>query len=292
MSTISDWVRATFKQGDDIRDAGLTTPKDIVRYDNIVYGPERNWQVLDVYRPTSKKGQLLPIIVSVHGGGWVYGDKERYQFYCMNLAQRGFAVVNFTYRLAPEFQFPAPLEDTNMVFAWVLDNAERYGFDRSHIFGVGDSAGGHLLGLYCGLCTNPDYAAKYDFCPPEGFAPQAVALNCGAYVIDASAGAAALPLMQDLMPHKGTPEELQKIRVPDVITHHYPPTFLMTATEDFLKPQAAMLASVLAEKDVPFVYRYCVNNEKKLAHVFHLDIRSEDSKSLNEEECAFFQSFC
>ena len=124
MSETSDMIRKSFKEGDDKRDAGLKTPDDIKRYDNIVYGRDSVWQVLDVYRPKALEGKKLPVIVSVHGGAWVYGDKERYQYYCMDLAKRGFAVVNFTYRLAPEFKYPAPLEDTNLVFAWILAHAK------------------------------------------------------------------------------------------------------------------------------------------------------------------------
>ena len=67
---------------------------------------------MDVYRPRDTDA-VIPVIVSVHGGGWGYGDKERYQYYCMSLAQQGFAVVNFSYRLASKYKFPAPLEDTN-----------------------------------------------------------------------------------------------------------------------------------------------------------------------------------
>ena len=92
MSQASDTIRTEFKKGDDIRDAGLTTPEDIVRYDDIVYGTDPAWQSLDVYLPKAAEGQKLPVIVSVHGGGWVYGDKERYQFYCMNLAQAIFSL--------------------------------------------------------------------------------------------------------------------------------------------------------------------------------------------------------
>ena len=114
MSAVSDKIRKMFGEGDAERDAGLSTPSDVVRYDDIVYGKDPKWQCLDVYRPKFRKGKL-PVIISVHGGGWVYGDKEVYQWYCMNLAQRGFAVVNFTYRLAPEYKFPASLEDTNSV---------------------------------------------------------------------------------------------------------------------------------------------------------------------------------
>ena len=115
MVRISDIIRAEFAEEDNKRDAGLKTPENIVRYDDIIYGTESKWQKLDVYCQKDATGKL-PVIVSVHGGGWVYGDKERYQFYCMDLAERGFAVVNFSYRLAPEYKFPASLEDTNSVF--------------------------------------------------------------------------------------------------------------------------------------------------------------------------------
>ena len=142
---------------DTERDAGLKMPEDVERFDDIQYGPDEKWNVLDVYLPKERtkggerqegrglpkeesrsgKGSLsgkeeggLPVIVSVHGGGWVYGDKELYQFYCMSLAQRGFAVVNFTYRLAPEHKYPAQIEDVNRVMEWIFQNGAQYGLDR------------------------------------------------------------------------------------------------------------------------------------------------------------------
>ena len=291
MSQASEMVRTEFKKGDDIRDAGLTTPEDIVRYDDIAYGPDPAQQSLDVYRPKASEGKKLPVIVSVHGGGWVYGDKERYQFYCMNLAQRGFAVVNFTYRLAPENKYPSSLEDTNSVFTWVLANGEKYGFDTEHIFAVGDSAGAHNLGLYSGICTNPQYAAEYAFQPPKGFRPTAIALNCGAYEIDTSKKDLTTALMSDFLPEKGSPRELDLINVVNHITGDYPPTFFMTCTEDFLKDQAPLLAAKLLAEDVPCVFRYYGDKNKRLPHVFHLGIKSEDATLCNDEECAFFREF-
>lgn len=294
MSQTSDMVRKMFKEGDDKRDAGLTTPEDIVRYDDIVYGTDEKWQVLDVYRPKNMEGKKLPVIVSVHGGGWVYGDKERYQFYCMNLAQRGFAVVNFTYRLAPEYQFPAPLEDTNLVFSWVLAHAKEYGFDEAHIFAVGDSAGAHCLGLYTAVCTNTAYAKKYAFRVPEGFVPTAIALNCGAYQIIMTGKGDDLTekLMNDYLPEGGSEEEIALVSLADHVTEHYPPTFFMTAVDDFLQEQAPVLAKKLAECKVPFVYRFYGDARNKLGHVFHCDIRTEDARLCNDEECDFFRKFC
>ena len=119
MSEISEKIRKNFGNTDAKRDAGLKTPETVVRFNDIVYGTDPIWQSLDVYRPVNAGNEKLLVIVSVHGGGWVYGDKDRYQYYCMSLAERGFAVVNFSYRLAPEHKFPVPLEDTCMVFSWV-----------------------------------------------------------------------------------------------------------------------------------------------------------------------------
>lgn len=294
MSETSDMIRREFKKSDDIRDAGLITPADVARFDDIIYGQEAKWQVLDVYRPKAEEGKKLPVIVSVHGGGWVYGDKERYQYYCMNLAQRGFAVVNFTYRLAPEYKFPSSLEDTNLVFTWIMQNAGEYGFDTKHIFAVGDSAGAHILGLYTAICTNTKYAEEYRFKVPEGFVPKAVALNCGKYEISLEGeftDEQTKLLMADYLPEQGSKKERELINVTSHVTENYPPVFVMTATGDFLKEQAPVMAAKLSSCNVPFIYRLYGDSEHKLGHVFHCDVRSEDARICNNEECDFFKEF-
>ncbi len=293
MSLISRIIRKEFKKNDDLRDSGLTTPEEILRFDDIVYGSDPQWHVLDVYRPKERAGEELPVIVSVHGGGWVYGDKERYQYYCMDLAKKGFAVVNFTYRLAPEAKFPASLEDTNDVFCWVLANSGAYGFDRKHVFAVGDSAGAHILGLYACICTNPGYAAKFAFRAPEGFCPTAIALNCGVYRVDRdNCNNKSLALLKELMPKQATKELWGQISALPYITGKFPPTYLMTASDDFLKGQAAILAAALTENDVPFLYRFYHNPQYVLTHVFHCDVRLKDAQACNDDECRFFKGFC
>lgn len=294
MSAMSDWVRETFGKGDAERDRGLSTPEDILRFDDISYGQDPKWQALDVYRPAGAGDRRLPVIVSVHGGGWVYGDKEGYQFYCMSLAQRGFAVVNFTYRLAPEVKFPASLEDTCLVFRWVLDNAERYGFDTRYVFAVGDSAGGHNLAMFTLMCTNPDYAGEFSFAPPKGFVPAAIGLNCAALLLkmsDRPEDAFFTNLMRDYLPEQGSEREQALIHTLGHITSAFPPVFLMTAEADLLKADASALAQTLLERNIPFVYRYYRDRERQLGHVFHLDIRLDAAALCNDEECRFFKSF-
>ena len=292
MSQASDTMRREWKINDAKRDAGLTTPDDIQRFDDIQYGPDPVENKLDVYRPKNTQGKI-PVIVSVHGGGWVYGDKELYQFYGMTLAQRGFAVVNFTYRLAPEVKFPAPLEDTNNVISWMYENQEEYGLDMDHVFMVGDSAGGHLCGLYSAICTNPEYAVNYTFKVPNGFVPQAVALNCGAYnplsEVGVLGGEQDQELMGDFLPEKGSARERALVNVTDHVTEKFPPVYLMTCVGDFCRPQAPLLEAALKKNGVYYEFKTYGTEENPLYHVFHLTIQEPEGQKCNDEECDFFR---
>ena len=292
MHEMAMMIRRQFGEGDEIRDAGLTTPDDIERFDDIAYGPDQDWQMLDVYRP--REAELpLPVIVSVHGGGWVYGDKDRYQWYCMGLAQRGFVVVNFTYRLAPEFQFPASMEDTCMAFQWTVDHIAEYGGDLDHIFAVGDSAGGHMLGLFCNMCTNPSYRAKFDFAPPEGFVPTAVALNCGAFHIEVTDDPEDLTsaLMADYLPEGGSERELDLVNVAPHVTADFPPAFIMTCDGDFLHDAAEPMAKLLRKLEVTHELHVYGGITEPLGHVFHCNMKTDEARWCNDDECRFFKRF-
>ena len=122
MAQTIEQMRIQWAEGDARRDAGLTQPEDIVCFTDIPYGPLPE-QLLDVYCPLGTE-KPRPAIISSHGGAWFYGDKKLYSHYCMRLARRGFAVVNFDYRLAPEHKYPAPVEDTCRVLKWMQENAE------------------------------------------------------------------------------------------------------------------------------------------------------------------------
>ncbi len=290
MSLTSLIVRYNFGKGDRKRDAGLTTPDDVVRFDNIQYGKDRKWQILDVYRPKEKEGKL-PVIISVHGGGWVYGTKEVYQFYCMSLAQRGFAVVNFNYRLAPGHKYPAQIEDTNAVLKWVLENREVYGFDTDNVFAVGDSAGGHLLSVYSAMLCDESYAKHYGIDTPKNFQFNATALNCGVYRQAMPEKKMKADLLNDLLPKGWTKEDLDMLNSYDKVKPGYPPVFLMSANGDFLKDQPEFLIPALKENGIPYEVHIYGSEGNVLGHVFHVNMRLEDAKLCNDEECAFFRKY-
>ena len=298
---IGAWsIRHSFGSNDDKRDKGLTTPDDIIRFDNILFGNDerlKKWQLLDVYRPKSEGDgttaplKKLPVIISVHGGAWVYGDKDRYQFYCMSLAQYGFAVVNFSYRLAPEAKFPAALEDIEKAFEWTCANADQYGFDTTNVFSVGDSAGGHLLTLYAAALTNPQCAKSFPFIKSlsqKNMTLRAVALNCGKYSIEPSDKQMKL-LLSGMMPNGGTPEEIQLLNAAAKITKDFPQSFVMTCYGDFLFEQAPVVMKALETAGVKCEYHCYASKEKPLVHVFHLDPNLDEAKRCNDDECNFFK---
>ena len=283
MSFATFLFRAMCARSDRKRDKGLTTPPDIERYDDISYGPHGRWNRLDVYRPKGIGGRL-PVIVSFHGGGWIYGTKEVYQYYCMSLAQRGFAVINYNYRLAPRCKFPDPLEDTNNVFAWMMRSADKYGFDTGNIFAVGDSAGAMGIALYACAVTDPAYAARYAFTVPEGLGIKGLGLNCGVYTSSGFDGRSVF-----IAPERFD-ETVGLMDVVSNVTGSFPPSFVLTATGDFLLDQPEALTAAFDRLGVKYESRVYGDEENKPKHVFHCDVRSDTGRLANDEQCAFFRS--
>ena len=274
-------VRKLFGTNDKVRDEGLTEPENIVKIKDLAYGNDPE-QVLALYYP-SGTGSALPAIVSVHGGGYVYGDKDLYRFYCMSLAQRGFAVVNFSYRLAPGYRFPAQLNDVNAVMQFVVSHAEEYFIDPHNIFFVGDSAGAQMASQYLAAVTNPAYASLLGLEIPK-FDVRACALNCGFYIPDPH---------QDRMLMKCYLEDPSQVKTEemDVIAHitsAFPPAFVMTSNGDFLRKRAMPFVDVLTAKGVEAEYHDYCPDDRELGHVFHCNMKEPYAKICNDEECAFF----
>lgn len=95
-----------------------------------------------VYRPTMEP---LPVIVHLHGGGFVYNDIDVHDAAVRRLANRsGCAVVSVEYRRPPEHRFPAAPDDVDTVLAWLDREGTRLGLDTGCLFGHGDSAGANL----------------------------------------------------------------------------------------------------------------------------------------------------
>lgn len=106
-----------------------------------------------VYRPGPGEG--LPVVVYLHGGGWVIGDLDHSDPLCRHLCREtGCVIVNVDYRLAPEHKYPCAAEDTFSAIQWVAARAADIGADPSRIAVAGASAGGNLAAVAALMCRN------------------------------------------------------------------------------------------------------------------------------------------
>jgi len=105
------------------------------------YGPHAR-QTLDIYAPRSGSGPW-PVVYFLYGGSWNLGDRRYYEFVGRALAAAGFVVVIADYRLIPEVEFPALLDDCAAGFAWTVEHIATYGGDPARMALMGHSAGAY-----------------------------------------------------------------------------------------------------------------------------------------------------
>ncbi len=126
---------------------------------NIAYytgpGADKLKNKLDLYLPKGRHD--FPVVVFVHGGAWVFGDKDffgAHEAVGRMFAQHGIGAAVISYRLSPAVQHPEHVKDVARAFAWVRANIKKYGGRPDEIFLCGHSAGGHLVSL---LATDDSY---------------------------------------------------------------------------------------------------------------------------------------
>jgi acetyl esterase len=220
----------------------------------IVVDLEADGVPIRLYNPRGGRG--TPVTFFLHGGGWVGGSLITHDATCRRLANRsGCAVVAIDYRLAPEYPWPAQVEDAVHALAWVRDHADEMGLDVTRTAVVGDSAGATIAAILARRAR--DAHAGFDFQalvypPVEPFAEPPVGPNPQTGVEHGlSVGemtwawdawlAGADPDNQDIAP----------ARTKDLTG--LPPTLIVTAEFDVLRDGAEAYGDALAAAGIPVV---------------------------------------
>lgn len=118
---------------------------------------------LDIYRPKGKDLTDAPVLLQVHGGAWMVGDKrEQGRPLMAQMAAKGWVCVAINYRLAPRNPFPAHIVDVKRAIAWIHEHIAEYGGDPGYVAITGGSAGGHLASLAALTANDPEYQPGFE----------------------------------------------------------------------------------------------------------------------------------
>ncbi|MEH6634999.1 MAG: alpha/beta hydrolase [Halioglobus sp.] len=138
---------------DDIHSSHWLKPFNFKRegvrqHTHIAYSDAGKRNLLDIYHPHEPREGGFPVLLQVHGGAWMIGEKEQQAKPLMyHLAERGWLCVAINYRLSPRAAFPAHIIDVKKAIAWIRENIADYGGNPDFIAITGGSAGGHLSAL-------------------------------------------------------------------------------------------------------------------------------------------------
>lgn len=189
----------------------------------------------------------FPVVVYLHGGGWVAGNPQTHRKLGMQFAEAGFLTINVDYRLAPEHPFPAGLEDCVFAIKWTADHAGQWKGDSNRIAVGGDSAGGNLTAASLTALAAENYS---------GPRPKAAILIYGVYDFPATLERAKGTMDGMAKAYVGSanfPSLLKDPRVsplgaikPGVL----PPSFVVCGTADALLPESHAIDEALKRADI------------------------------------------
>jgi acetyl esterase len=210
---------------------------------------------LRIFRPEGSTGRL-PVVMYFHGGGWVLGDADTFDYFMRELTNgAGAAVVFVEYSRSPEARYPVALEECYAATKWVAKHGSELGLNASQIAVAGDSAGGNLATVVCLLAAQrggPDIAAQVLIYPTTGSdfnSPSFQEFATGYFLTRETsqwfwkqyAGGQAIEHEPTACPLQATVDQLKDL----------PPALIITGECDVLRDEGEAYARKLTEAGVP-----------------------------------------
>jgi acetyl esterase/lipase len=228
--------------------------------------------ILDVFMPAEVTGKS-PVLVYIHGGGWVTGSRRSCRRICAVFAAEGYVVLNLKYRLSPGYSHPAALHDIDDSIGWLYENAGDISADTNRIFFGGSSAGAHLSCMTACIATN-DELRKITGVNLNIDKNQLMGtiLVYGGYnmrtILDS--GFFMIRTMVNAYTGGASAEDeiWNQISPVDHITEDFPPAFITVGERDHLYGQSVELIEVLNQKGLSYEKLLFNWNIKEAKHGF------------------------
>ncbi|MEE4143258.1 MAG: alpha/beta hydrolase [Halieaceae bacterium] len=207
-------------------------------------------------------GGAKPLIVYLHGGGWVIGNIKTHHPFCQAMSTAtGCSVIALDYRLAPEDVFPAAQDDCLAATQWIARHAAQLGTSNGRLVIAGDSAGGHLATC---TCLEFDAESRPGICGQVLIYPATDHYTAGfaSYVERARGQTLTTGVMHwfwdtylgGLSPNDARAQRAFPLRAPGLAS--LPPTLLVTAEKDPLRDEGKAYAGALEQAGVAVSYRH------------------------------------
>ena len=233
---------------------------------------------LDIIAPKEFSGKL-PVIFWVHGGAFLGGDKSDITEYAVQVASKGFIVVNMNYELAPSAIYPTPLYQVEEAYQFIEKNAEAYGIDMDRLYFAGDSAGAQIISQFVNVQVEEEYSSLIGI---EGsVSPDQIAgvlLFCGPYDVSKFGDLSDSFLINFLFDRVGwayigerdwgSSDQVKQASVIDHVSAHFPPTFITDGNTGSFEEQGLELADKLNKNDVEIVDVFYSQEEAELGHEY------------------------
>ncbi|MCI8729268.1 MAG: alpha/beta hydrolase [Clostridia bacterium] len=232
------------------------------------------------------------VVVNIHGGGWLVGDKKWRKGIGLHFAKNGFFTINVNYSLSPTTLYPECVRDIFKVFPFIESIAEKYNLDTDRIYVTGDSAGAHLAAVVGAIENNDEVLSRMGIEKPRIFASK-LALFCGIYdftrCVDKPGAAGLVKEMTGVLhsEYKDSFEFFKELSPINYVTSEYPSTYMVSTLGDiFCDGQSELMRAKFDECGVKYV-EY-ITPHKKAMHCFHLNQRRKDSMEALNGAIEFF----
>lgn len=250
----------------------------------------------DIYRPIDKPD--APVLIWVHGGFFIAGDKSGVENVCAEIAARGYTVIAMNYALAPEYKHPTAILQLDELITHIkLNHAD---LNTSQIALAGDSAGGYIVAQYCTLTSNVNMQneanihlanAKEDI--------KACVLTCAPIDISMIRGINTkldklLPVFGRAYFGKGkwyNSDRLNHTKTIEYVTSEFPPSFLTDGNHISFEPQNRFLGEKLRSVGVDCEELYFDIESGNVEHEYLFKLKEDNAVLALDKICKFLDKY-
>lgn len=261
---------------------------------NLSYGQTGELQ-FDLYYPrdTSKK---YPLLIWVHGGAFVGGDKQDCAQYLHMLASEGYVVANMNYPLAPEAIYPAPIKAMGQLSQHLQQLASAYPMDLTSLFIGGDSAGANISAQFVNIQMNDAYATDMNLTPTWNHTQLKGYLSfCG--LLDASTYDETDSALSNFLFKQSAIsyfddrqwKDSSAVSQASILNHltAFPPVYLTDGNKNSFQYQAKKAIQILQEKGIEVTSLFF---DQSLPHEYQFQLQTKEAQENYDAVVAFLAS--